>query len=67
MRFYLSQRIFGLKTRSAAYDAGCQDPWILSLVGATDLAGNDRVFGGRIDIGAYESQVRKPGAMFIFR
>ena len=55
------------KTRSAAYDAGCQDPWILSLVGATDLAGNDRVFGGRIDIGAYESQVRKPGAMFIFR
>ena len=55
------------KTRSAAYDAGCQDPWILSLVGATDLAGNGRVFGGRIDIGAYESQVRKPGATLIFR
>ena len=35
-------------------DAGCQEPWLLSLLGATDLAGNPRVFGKGIDIGAYE-------------
>ena len=54
-------------TRSAAYDAGCQEPWLLSLVGDKDLAGNPRVFGKRVDIGAYECQKLKPGVMLIFR
>ena len=55
------------RTSSALYDAGCQEPWLLSLVGETDLAGNPRVFGAAIDIGAYECQKMKPGAMLLFR
>ena len=55
------------RTSSALYDAGCQEPWLLSLVGETDLAGNPRVFGVGIDIGAYECQKMKPGAMLLFR
>ena len=54
-------------TRSPLYDAGCQEPWLLSLVGDKDLAGNPRVFGKRVDIGAYECQKLKPGVMLIFR
>ena len=55
------------KTRSPLYDAGCQEPWLLSLVGETDLVGNPRVFGAAIDIGAYECQKMKPGAMLQVR
>ena len=54
-------------TRSPAYDAGCNEPWLLSLVGDKDLAGNPRVFGAGIDIGAYECQKPKPGAMMIVK
>ena len=53
------------KTSSPLYGAGCQEPWLLELVGATDLAGNPRVFGAGIDIGAYECQLRKPGVLVI--
>ena len=48
-------------TRSAAYNAGCQEPWILALLGEKDLAGNPRVYGGALDIGAYECQKDRPG------
>ena len=51
--------------RSPAYDAGCSEGWLLALAGLKDLAGNERVFGAAIDIGAYESQKRKPGVMLI--
>ena len=50
-------------TRSPLYGAGCQDPWLLLLVGDRDLAGNPRVFGAGIDIGAYECQLNKPGSV----
>lgn len=53
--------------RSPLYGTGCEDAWILSLVGSKDLAGNARVFGEGIDIGAYESQINKPGMKFILR
>ena len=52
-------------TRSPLYGTGCADDWILSLVGDKDLAGNQRMFGGGLDIGAYECQLNKPGAMLI--
>jgi len=39
----------------------------LSLTGDRDVAGNPRVFAGGIDIGAYESQVNKPGFKFVIR
>ena len=55
------------KTRSPLYGTGCEDAWILSLVGSKDFAGNARVFGEGIDIGAYESQINKPGMKFILR
>ena len=55
------------KTSSPLYDAGCQDPWILSLVGDKDLAGNQRVYYRGIDIGAYESQLNRPGSLLIVR
>ena len=54
-------------TRSAAYNAGCQEPWILALLGEKDLAGNPRVYGGALDIGAYECQKNRPGAMLLVR
>ena len=47
--------------KSAAYNAGCREPWIIELVGDKDLAGNKRVFGDGIDIGAYECQKYPPG------
>ena len=52
-------------TRSPLYGTGRADDWILSLVGDKDLAGNQRMFGGGLDIGAYECQLNKPGAMLI--
>ena len=52
-------------TRSPLYNAGCQEPWLFALVGETDLAGNTRVFGAGIDIGAYECQKLKPGTVVI--
>ncbi len=55
------------KYRSPAYNAGCQEPWLLELAGAKDLAGNTRVFGDGIDIGAYECQRFPPGAVFTVR
>jgi hypothetical protein len=55
------------KTSSPMYDAGCKDPWLLSLVGDKDLAGNQRVFGECIDIGAYECQNLRPGFMLILK
>ena len=55
------------KTSSPLYNAGCQEPWLLALLGETDLAGNPRVFGAGIDIGAYECQKLKPGAMMIVK
>ena len=55
------------KYRSPAYNAGCQEPWLLELVGAKDLAGNTRVFGDGIDIGAFECQKYPPGAIFTVR
>jgi hypothetical protein len=55
------------KYRSAACNAGCNEPWLLELAGLTDLAGNPRVYGDRIDIGAYECQKHAPGAVFTVR
>ena len=52
-------------TRSPLYGTGCADDWIIELVGDKDLVGNQRVFGGGLDIGAYESQLNKPGLMLI--
>ena len=49
------------KTTSAAYNYGLADEWILELVGAKDIAGNMRVFGNGLDVGAYESQRWPPG------
>ena len=55
------------KTRSYAYDAGLMADWILDLVGDRDLAGNPRVFGNRLDAGAYESQCWPPGCLLIVK
>ena len=54
-------------TRSPLYDKGLADDWIVDLVGYRDLAGGRRIFGGGLDIGAYECQLDKPGMMLIFR
>lgn len=53
--------------KSAACNAGCREPWILELVGEKDLAGNKRVFGDGIDIGAYECQKYPPGSALSIR
>jgi hypothetical protein len=46
---------FSLQPMSPAINAG--DPGTsVTVVGAVDLAGNPRILGGRIDIGAYEAQ-----------
>ena len=55
------------KVRSAAYNAGCNEPWLLGLVGAKDLAGNRRVFDAGIDAGAYECQQHLPGIVVSFK
>ena len=55
------------KKRSPLCNTGCQEPWILSLVGESDLAENPRVLGARIDIGAYECQDYKSGVMLLIR
>ena len=55
------------KYRSAACNAGCQEPWLIELAGLKDLADNPRVYGDRIDIGAYECQKHAPGAVFTVR
>ena len=55
------------KYRSPASNAGCQEPWLIELAGLKDLAGNPRVYGDRIDIGAYECQKHAPGAVFTVR
>ena len=54
-------------TRSPLYDKGLADDWIVDLVGYRDLADGQRIFGGGLDIGAYECQLDKPGMMLIFR
>ena len=55
------------KYRSPAYNAGCRESWLLELAGLKDLAGNPRVFGDCIDIGAYECQNHPLGAVFTIR
>lgn len=42
-----------LKVQSPCRNRGLKEPWMSS---ATDLDGNPRVFGGRVDIGCYENQ-----------
>ena len=53
--------------RSPLHDAGLRDDWILSAVGATDLAGNPRLVGEGLDIGAYESQWKPKSIAINFR
>ncbi len=59
---------YELTTHSPCIDAGTPDTTGLHLP-ATDLAGNPRIFNGRIDIGAYECQdtvsVDEPDTSFI--
>ena len=54
-------------TGSPLYDKAAQDAWILSLVGDRDLAGNRRVFGEGLDIGAFECQAYPPALKIIVR
>lgn len=54
-------------TRSMLYNNGIASDWILALVGDKDIAGNKRVFGNGIDIGAYECQLNPPGLVISFR
>ncbi len=54
-------------TGSPLYDKAAQDAWILSLVGDRDLAGNRRVFGDRLDIGAFECQEFPPALKIIVK
>ncbi len=54
-------------TGSPLYDKAAQDAWILSLVGDRDLAGNRRVFGDRLDIGAFECQAYPPALKIIVK
>lgn len=42
---------FHLHTTSPCINTGTNLPW---MIGATDLDGNDRIFGGRVDMGCYE-------------
>ncbi len=59
---------YELTPQSPCLDAGTTDTTGLHLP-ATDLAGNPRIFNGRIDIGAYECQdtvsVEEPDTSFI--
>lgn len=52
---------------SPACNAGLGSDWLVSCVGATDFAGNQRVFDGAIDVGALECQKRNPGFRLICR
>jgi predicted outer membrane repeat protein len=53
--------------KSPLCDAGLRDAWILSAVGGVDLAGNPRVMGDGIDIGAYECQWTPVGMVISVR
>ena len=58
---------YELSENSSCIDAGTPDTTGLHLP-ATDLAGNQRIFNGRIDIGAYEFQgcgIDEPDTSFI--
>ena len=58
---------YQLRNNSPCIDAGTPDTTGLNLPG-TDLAGNPRIYNGRIDIGAYEYQgnaVEEPDTSFI--
>lgn len=64
---------YTLQRKSPATDAGYQDDAYLAAIGLVDLAGNERVFGGKaykpavIDIGCYECQIFAPGLMLLVR
>ena len=45
---------YRLQSNSPCINTGTNQDW---MVGAFDLAGNARIFDGRVDMGAYESQV----------
>ncbi len=53
--------------RSPLHDAGLRDEWILLAVGATDLAGKQRLVGEGLDIGAYESQWKPKSITISFK
>ena len=54
---------FSIVATSAAAEGGATRDW---MAGATDLAGNPRVYGKAIDIGCYECQ-SEPCFVFTFR
>jgi len=54
-------------TRSSLYNTGFADDGIVTLIGDRDIVGNRRVFGGGLDIGAYECQLIPPGFVLSFR
>ena len=53
--------------RSPLHDAGLRDDWILSAIGAMDLAGKSRLVGEGLDIGAYESQWKPKSITISFK
>jgi hypothetical protein len=55
---------YTLDRKSPCIDAGLNQPW---MIGATDLAGNDRILSGFVDMGAYEADYPAPGAVIILR
>ena len=53
--------------RSPAYNAGFAADWLLAAVGDFDLGWRKRVFGDRLDIGAFECQRSIPGMVVVIR
>ena len=57
---------YKLQGGSPCFNKGFNLPWML-VAGAKDLAGEQRVWKGTVDMGAYEIPPDEPGLLFMLK